>query len=155
MYVYVNHISCYGREIEFTSMSSAEFTSTSSAGVISVTHISCNPSSSSKTGSSLNDTTLDTSCPSVIDSSLPVMLSHPSNSSVGTPLMLAVLSLISTSPGDCQVMSTTLDLLRTAQHHRQVLQNGCAKLDPKCSSALRCLVLLRVSWQLGWHLHLL
>src|SRR5215204_4992402 len=107
MYVYVNHISCYGREIEFTSMSSAKFVSISSAGVISVTHTACNPSSSSKTGSSLNDTTLDTSSPSVIDSSSPVMLCHPSNSSVGTSLILVLLSLILTSPGDCQVMSTT------------------------------------------------
>src|SRR5215210_7229664 len=73
---------------------------------MSVTHTASNPSSP-KTGSNLNEITSPRSSPSVIDTGSPVMLSQPSNSSVGISLTLALSLLILTSPGDCQVMSIT------------------------------------------------
>src|SRR5829696_8006716 len=80
------------------------FTS-SSADLMSVTHTASNPSSP-KTGYNLNEITSDTASPSIIERDSPAMLCHPPNSPVGTSLILAMLSSIPTSPGDCQVIST-------------------------------------------------
>src|SRR5215213_5112594 len=93
---------------------------------MSVTHTASNPSSP-KTGSNLNEITSDTASPSIIERDSPVMLCHPPNSPVGTSLILAMLSSIPTSPGDCQVISIYplifLTLLHVAKLHKMVMPN--------------------------------